>query len=93
MVVLARAELQAKRAHFITLLPTPLSIPLAARYDEPLSHLIYAACDMIVVPSMFEPCGLTQMIAMRYGAGGERVGRWSRAGLLMLNSFVLSPAV
>lgn len=37
-------------------------------YDEPLSHLIYAACDMIVVPSMFEPCGLTQMIAMRYGA-------------------------
>ncbi|KAG1673855.1 hypothetical protein FOA52_012880 [Chlamydomonas sp. UWO 241] len=38
------------------------------KYDEPLSHLIYAACDIIVVPSMFEPCGLTQMIAMRYGA-------------------------
>ncbi|EFN55259.1 hypothetical protein CHLNCDRAFT_134595 [Chlorella variabilis] len=37
-------------------------------FDEPLSHLIYAACDIIVVPSMFEPCGLTQMIAMRYGA-------------------------
>jgi hypothetical protein len=37
-------------------------------YDEPLSHLIYAGCDMIAVPSMFEPCGLTQMIAMRYGA-------------------------
>eukprot|EP00983_Pelagomonas_calceolata_P110875 1159722-Pelagomonas_calceolata.AAC.2 len=39
------------------------------KYDEPLSHLIYAAADMVVVPSMFEPCGLTQMIAMRYGAG------------------------
>lgn len=38
------------------------------KYDEPLSHLIYAAADIIVVPSMFEPCGLTQMIAMRYGA-------------------------
>ncbi|GIL88159.1 hypothetical protein Vretimale_14076 [Volvox reticuliferus] len=38
------------------------------KYDEPLSHLIYAAADMVVVPSMFEPCGLTQMIAMRYGA-------------------------
>lgn len=37
-------------------------------YDEPLSHLIYAACDFLVVPSMFEPCGLTQMTAMRYGA-------------------------
>ncbi len=30
-------------------------------YDEPLSHLIYAGCDLIVVPSMFEPCGLTQV--------------------------------
>lgn len=36
-------------------------------YSEPLSHLIYAAADMFLVPSMFEPCGLTQMIALRYG--------------------------
>jgi starch synthase len=37
-------------------------------YDEELAHLIYAGADMLVVPSMFEPCGLTQMIALRYGA-------------------------
>lgn len=36
-------------------------------YDEVLSHLIYAASDFIIVPSLFEPCGLTQMLALRYG--------------------------
>lgn len=36
-------------------------------FNEKLSHLLYAAADFIVVPSMFEPCGLTQLIAFRYG--------------------------
>lgn len=36
-------------------------------FDEELAHLIYAGSDMIVVPSLFEPCGLTQMISLRYG--------------------------
>ena len=36
-------------------------------YNETLSHLIYAAADIFVVPSLFEPCGLTQLIALRYG--------------------------
>jgi starch synthase len=36
-------------------------------YDEDLAHLIYAGADMILIPSVYEPCGLTQMIAMKYG--------------------------
>lgn len=36
-------------------------------YDEALAHLIYAGADLILIPSLYEPCGLTQMIAMRYG--------------------------
>ncbi len=36
-------------------------------FSEELAHLIYAGADMVVVPSMFEPCGLAQLIGMRYG--------------------------
>lgn len=36
-------------------------------YDEALAHQIYAALDFILVPSLSEPCGLTQLIALRYG--------------------------
>jgi glycogen synthase len=43
------ASLGGENAHF------------AFSYDESLSHLIYAGCDIICVPSMFEPCGLTQV--------------------------------
>ncbi len=37
-------------------------------YDEELAHLIYAGSDMVVIPSLYEPCGLIQMIALRYGS-------------------------
>ena len=37
-------------------------------YDEGRAHMIYAGCDAILVPSQFEPCGLTQLIGMHYGS-------------------------
>jgi starch synthase len=46
----------------------PDAVSCVLRYDELLAHLIQAGSDFIVVPSRFEPCGLTQLCALRYGA-------------------------
>jgi starch synthase len=46
----------------------PDRIGVLLGYDESLAHLIQAGADALVVPSRFEPCGLTQLCALRYGA-------------------------
>lgn len=46
----------------------PGRISLITGYDEPLSHLVQGGADILLVPSRFEPCGLTQLCALRYGA-------------------------
>jgi starch synthase len=43
-------------------------VHLTLQHNEELAHMIFAASDIFIVPSLFEPCGLTQMIAMKYGA-------------------------
>lgn len=46
----------------------PGRVAVRGGYDEALAHRIVAGSDLIAVPSRFEPCGLTQMYAMRYGS-------------------------
>lgn len=45
--------------------PTEISVTIG--YDEPFAHRLQAGADAIFIPSRFEPCGLTQLCAMRYG--------------------------
>ena len=46
----------------------PGTVDVVLGFDEGLAHLVQAAADIVLVPSRFEPCGLTQLYAQRYGA-------------------------
>ncbi len=45
----------------------PQRVTAVLRYDGKLAHQVYGGSDMLLMPSRYEPCGLAQMIAMRYG--------------------------
>ncbi len=45
----------------------PGTVDLVLGFDEGLAHLVQAGADMLLVPSLYEPCGLTQLYALRYG--------------------------
>lgn len=59
------AHYEAALTHLAQQWPGRLSLTLG--YDEGLSHRITAGCDIFLMPSRFEPCGLNQMYSLRYG--------------------------
>ena len=51
--------------HYAKMYPNKVSANIY--YSEEMSHKIYAACDLFLMPSLFEPCGLSQLMSLRYG--------------------------
>jgi len=46
----------------------PKNFALFLKFDETLAHQVYAGCDIFLMPSQYEPCGLGQMIGLKYGS-------------------------
>lgn len=68
LVVLGEGDAEIQEAFAELTHRWPDRVQVRATYDEALAHRIFAGSDLFVVPSRFEPCGLTQMYAQRYGA-------------------------
>jgi starch synthase len=68
LVLLGSGERTLEDALARAAMRNPGRVAVRFGYDEALSHRIYAGSDAVIVPSRFEPCGLTQLYAMRYGA-------------------------
>ena len=68
LVVLGSGERALEEGFRAAAAARPDQIGVRIGFDEPLAHLIFAGADAILVPSRFEPCGLTQLYALRYGS-------------------------
>jgi starch synthase len=67
-VLLASGDREAEH-HFASLAARhPHAFRAVLHFDNALAHRLYAGSDFVVVPSRFEPCGLTQLYGLRYGA-------------------------
>ncbi len=66
MVVLGTGDRTYEDAFYYFASKYPSKLAVKIMFDSSLAHKIYASTDMLLMPSQFEPCGLAQMIAMRY---------------------------
>ena len=68
LVVLGQGDADLEAGFAAAVRAYPGQVALLRAHDEALAHQIFAAADLVLVPSRFEPCGLTQLYAMAYGA-------------------------
>lgn len=67
LVLLGSGDPDLQRAYMDAAAGHPGRVGVRIGYDESLSHLAQAGADAIIIPSRFEPCGLTQLYGLRYG--------------------------
>lgn len=67
LVVLGTGEARYENLFRYVAWQSPGKVSANILFDEVLAHQIYAASDLFIMPSMYEPCGIGQLIAMRYG--------------------------
>jgi starch synthase len=67
IVVLGNGDKALEAALYAAVGKHPTHVGVHIGYDETISHLMQGGCDAILVPSRFEPCGLTQLYGLRYG--------------------------
>ncbi|RMG74016.1 MAG: glycogen synthase GlgA [Nitrospirae bacterium] len=67
MVILGEGEPAIERGLNKRLRKFNGQLALRIGFNEPLAHMVYAGSDIILMPSRYEPCGLVQLIALRYG--------------------------
>ncbi|GLR67021.1 glycogen synthase 2 [Acidocella aquatica] len=68
LALLGSGEKSLEEQYAAAALADPENVACIFKYDEALAHLIQAGADILLVPSRFEPCGLTQLCALHYGA-------------------------
>ena len=67
LALLGSGETELENAFKLLATKNPGSASVNIGYNEPLSHQIMAGCDMFIMPSRFEPCGLNQLYGLAYG--------------------------
>ncbi len=67
LVILGTGDLKYHLLLKSTVKKYPKIISLHLKFDDPLAHKIYAGSDIFLMPSKYEPCGLGQLISLKYG--------------------------